>query len=212
MNYMTTSSPTSLLPPQAQEVLAFWFLPAGSPDYGAPRREWFRKNEQFDKIIHDRFEILIDQAIAGGLRDWDRAGARGKLARILLLDQFTRNAWRGTPRAFAGDALALAAAEDVLDQMRGDGAQAEDALLPVERAFLYMPFEHAEDSTAQARAVALFERLAAAHAGFDSMLDFARRHQEVIARFGRFPHRNAILGRPSTPQELEFLARPGGRF
>lgn len=212
MNDMTTSARRPAVPPQAHDVLAFWFLPADSQGYGAARREWFRKDAQFDNLISERFGALIEQAVAGGLRDWDLAGARGTLARILLLDQFTRNAWRDTPRSFAGDALALAAVRDLLEPGTGDGPQAAAQLLPVERAFLYMPFEHAEDSAAQARAVSLFEQLAAAHAGFDSMLDFARRHQEVIARFGRFPHRNAILGRPSTPQELEFLTQPGARF
>jgi uncharacterized protein (DUF924 family) len=201
------------VPPQAEAVLAFWFLPAGSPGHGAPRRGWLRTDEQLDAQVRERFEALIGQAVAGGLRDWDLAGARGTLARILLLDQFTRNAWRNTPRAFAGDALALEAARHLLDDgPGGDIPACGFSLLPLERAFLYMPFEHAEDPTSQGRAVLLFEQLAAEHAGVDSMLDFARRHQAVIARFGRFPHRNAILGRASTPQELEFLSQAGARF
>ncbi|QKY06650.1 DUF924 family protein [Janthinobacterium lividum] len=190
---------------QAQEVLDFWFLPPDNPDYGQSRMEWFRKDDGFDAQIRDRFGALIDAAIEGGLREWDTA-PHGALARLIVLDQFTRNVYRGTPRAFAGDARALALAlyltEQGLDQQ----------LPPMLRAFAYLPFEHAEDLAMQARAVELFQLLSQAQPGFDGMLDYAERHQEVIARFGRFPHRNAILGRASTPQELEFLRQPGSSF
>lgn len=185
----------------AAAVLDFWFAP---PD-GA-RAEWFRKDAAFDARILARFGALIEAAVAGGLGDWDAAGAPGALARILLLDQFTRNVWRDTPGAFSGDALALRAALALVD------SGADLTLPPWRRAFVYLPFEHAEDAAQQRRAVALFERLAAAAPGFEGMLDFARRHRDVIARFGRFPHRNAILGRASTPAELDFLAQPGSRF
>jgi len=140
------------------------------------------------------------------LREWDAEGAQGTLARILVLDQFTRNAWRNTPQSFAGDALALTAARQLVDS----GAHA--ALPPLQRAFVYMPFEHAEDAFMQERAVELFTVLAAEHPGFDEMLDYAHRHRGVIARFGRFPHRNEILGRASTQEEIEFLRQPGSRF
>jgi len=189
-----------------EDVLDFWFGVPGSPDAGKPRRAWFVKKDDFDATIRTRFGATIEQALAGGLRDWDAAGPQGTLARILVLDQFTRNAYRNTPQSFAGDALALAAARALVD------TGADRALAPLQRAFVYMPFEHAEDATMQARAVELFGMLAAEHPGFDDMLDYAHRHRDVIARFGRFPHRNGILGRASTPDEVEFLRQPGSRF
>ncbi len=189
-----------------QDILDFWFGAPGSPDAGQPRRAWFVKKDAFDATIRERFGAAIDAALAGGLREWDEAGPQGVLARLLVLDQFTRNAWRNTPRSFAGDALALAAARALVD------SGADRALAPWERAFAYMPFEHAEDAYMQERAVELFSALAAEHPGFDEMLDYAHRHRGVIARFGRFPHRNAILGRASTPEEADFLKQPGSRF
>ena len=189
-----------------QDVLDFWFGAPGSPEAGKPRREWFVKKDEFDAVIRDRFGPVIDQALAGGLREWDAEGAQGTLARILVLDQFTRNAHRNTPLSFAGDALALAAARALVD------SGADRALAPLQRAFAYMPFEHAEDAYMQECAVELFGVLAAEHPGFDEMLDYAHRHRGVIARFGRFPHRNEILGRASTPEEVEFLRQPGSRF
>ena len=190
---------------QAQDVLDFWFLPPDNPDYGQARVEWFRKDDGVDAQIRARFGALIDAAIDGGLRDWD-ATPHGALARLIVLDQFTRNVYRGTPRAFAGDAQALALAVALTQA-------AQDQLLPpMLRAFAYLPFEHAEDLAMQARAVELFQLLSQAQPGFEGMLDYAERHQEVIARFGRFPHRNAILGRASTPQEVEFLRQPGSSF
>ena len=190
---------------QAQAVLDFWFLAPDNPGHGQSRAEWFRKDDAFDAQIRERFGALIDTAIDGGLRDW-AAPPRGALALILVLDQFTRNVYRDTPRAFAGDAqaleLAIALTQDGQDQQ----------LEPTLRAFVYMPFEHAEDLAMQSRAVELFQLLTQSREGFESMLDYAQRHQEVIARFGRFPHRNAILGRDSTPEELAFLQQPGSRF
>ena len=190
---------------QAQDVLDFWFLPPDNRDYGQARGEWFRKDDAFDAHIRARFGTLIDAAIEGGLRAWE-ATPHGALARLIVLDQFTRNVYRGTPRAFAGDAQALALAVALTQA-------GQDRLLPpMLRAFAYLPFEHAEDLAMQARAVELFQLLSQAQPGFDGMLDYAERHQEVIARFGRFPHRNAMLGRPSTPEEVEFLRQPGSSF
>jgi len=183
---------------QPNDVLAFWF--------DQPPVNWFRKNAAFDAVIRERFGATIDAALAGGLRDWDAQGAAGTLARILVLDQFTRNAWRDTPTAFAGDALALAAARQLVDS----GAYLE--LTPQQRSFSYMPFEHAEDAAMQARAISLFMQLTEEHPAFADSLDYARRHSDVIARFGRFPHRNAILGRTSTPDEATFLTQPGSGF
>jgi uncharacterized protein (DUF924 family) len=190
----------------SQEVLDFWFGAPGSDSAGQPRREWFIKNEAFDEQIRQRFGTAIAQALAGGLREWDEEGPQGVLARILVLDQFTRNAYRNTPQSFAGDTLALAAARQLAD------SGGHSTLPPWQRSFAYMPFEHAEDAFMQERAVALFSRLAAEHPGFDDTLDYAHRHRGVIARFGRFPHRNEILGRASTPEEIDFLRQPGSRF
>jgi uncharacterized protein (DUF924 family) len=189
-----------------QEVLDFWFGAPGSEAAGKPRREWFVKSEAFDATVRERFGATIAAAVAGGLREWDETGPQGVLARILVLDQLARNAFRGKPQSFAGDALALAAARGLVD------AGADQELAPLQRAFVYMVFEHAEDAGMQARAVELFTVLAAEHPGFDDMLDYAHRHRDVIARFGRFPHRNAILGRASTPEESAFLQQPGSRF
>lgn len=192
---------------KAQDVLDFWFLPRDAAGYGQARPEWFRKDPAFDAQIRERFGAAIAQAIAGGLREWDiDHGAQGTLARILVLDQFTRNAHRDTPGAFAGDTLALAAAQQLVD------SGADRTLEPQQRAFAYMPFEHAEDARMQQCAVDLFTQLAGEHQGFAEMLDYAHRHRGVIARFGRFPHRNPILGRASTPDELQYLSQPGAGF
>lgn len=190
----------------AQDILDFWFLPPGSEGYGAPRNIWFQSDPAFDSLIRERCGPLVKQAMEGGLREWDELGPRGALARIVLLDQFTRNAFRGTADSFAGDTLALAAAKRLLE------AGADGELLPVQRWFAYLPFEHAEDMPMQEQSVALFSALAAANPGFGGALDYARRHRAVIARFGRFPGRNAGLGRVSTPEEVTYLAQGGSGF
>lgn len=189
----------------AREVLAFWFGEPGAPSHGKARAEWFRKDEAFDAEIRRRFGPLIEQALGDELRAWDER-AESALARIVVLDQFTRNAFRDTRRAFAGDALALAAARALV-------ATGRDAtLLPVQRTFVYLPFEHAEDLATQDESVRLFAQLQAAHPDLAGLLEYARRHHAVIARFGRFPHRNAALGRRSTAAEIAFLEEPGSRF
>jgi uncharacterized protein (DUF924 family) len=191
---------------KARDVLDFWFGAPGSDSYGKQRKEWFLKDEDFDRAIRERFGDTIAQAVAGGLRDWDAEGPEGLLARIIVLDQFTRNARRGTPGAFEGDLLALAGARKLVE------AGADRELLPVQRQFAYLPFEHAEDARSQEQAVELFTALVREHEGMALALDYAHRHRGVIARFGRFPHRNAILGRASTPEEAEYLAQPGSGF
>ena len=200
---MTVSPAPGALP--WQDVLDFWFLPAGTAGHLTARQAWFRKDPAFDDEIRTRFEPLIRRAIAGELQDWETE-PRGALARIILLDQFTRNIWRDTPQAFSGDAAALAAAQ------RAVKAGQDQAVSPVERAFFYLPFEHAEDLAWQDRSVALFTALAAEDADSASVLDYAHRHHDVIARFGRFPHRNRILGRPNTSEEAVYLAQPGAGF
>lgn len=189
----------------AQQVLDFWFGSADAPDHGRARAAWFRKDAIFDRRIVEQFGSLIETALAGELAHWQR-DAGSALAQIVVLDQFTRNAFRDQPRAFAGDAAALAAAR----AMRAAGQDA--GLLPVQRAFVYLPFEHAEDIAAQEQSVRLFAELAAAAPELASMLDYAQRHHAVIARFGRFPHRNAQLGRASSADELAFLQQPGSSF
>ena len=184
-------------------VLDFWFGQPGNAEYGRSRSEWFRKLPAFDAEIRSRFAAAVETALAGGFADWTTP--RAMLARVLLLDQFTRNSFRGTPRAFAGDALALATVADAIS--RGD----DQPLIPVERWFIYLPYAHAEDPAAQERSLALFTRLRE-ETGLAEPLPWAERHAAVIRLFGRFPHRNAVLGRESTPEEIAFLAAPGSRF
>jgi len=186
--------------PLAAAVLAFWF----GPPPRAPREVWFRKDPAFDQTIRDRFGATVVAALEGAFEPWS-SSPHGALARILLLDQFTRNVFRATRAAFSGDRLALAIATAVVD------AGGDRALDHHERWFLYLPFEHSEDAAMQTRSLALFGALAA-ETGDPAPLAWAQKHAEVIRRFGRYPHRNALLGRPSTPAELAFLEQPGSRF
>jgi len=189
----------------AQAVLDFWFGAEVSSEEGTLRNEWFRKDPAFDASIARRFAALVESALSGHLVDWQERPASA-LARIVLLDQFTRNVFRDTPRAFAGDEIALAAARAMVS------ARQDDALTWVQRGFAYLPYEHAEDLAAQDEGVRLFTQLAAAAPQAADMLTYAQRHRAVIARFGRFPHRNAVLGRPSAAEETAFLREPGSRF
>jgi uncharacterized protein (DUF924 family) len=186
-------------------VLDFWFGAEGSAEFGSERKIWFKKDPAFDAEVATRFGPAIEQALRGELDAWATT-AHGALARILLLDQFTRNAFRGDRRSFAGDAQALAGASAMV------GARLDEALPPFMRAFAYMPFEHAEGMAMQDEAVRLFTRLQSAAPELAHMLDYAKRHREVIERFGRFPGRNAALGRQSTAEELAYLAAPGSGF
>ena len=191
----------------AADVLDFWFLPSGDPGHDRFRAEWFRKDAAFDDTIRARFGDAVESALASGFADWE-ASADGALALILLLDQFTRNLFRDTARAFAGDARALAVAHGMVASGR------DKNLPPIRRWFVFMPFEHSESLLDQERSVALFAglRREAQHPAFESAYDYAVRHREIIERFGRFPHRNAALGRASTPEEIAFLAQPGSGF
>jgi uncharacterized protein (DUF924 family) len=186
-------------------VLDFWFLPADHAGHGAYRPEWFRKDDAFDAAIRERFGAAVEAALSGTPGE---ESDETLLARILLLDQFTRNIYRNTPRAFAGDAQGLQIAESLVATGR------DKNLTPWQRWFAYLPFEHSETLLDQERSVALFAALRREmqHEAFDSAHDYALRHREVIARFGRFPHRNAILGRESTAEEIEFLKQPGSSF
>jgi len=191
--------------PAWQAVLDFWFLPAGSPGYGSTRAEWFRKDTAFDHDIRNRFGDRIEAALAEQEPDLT-SNPPATLARILLLDQFTRNAFRDTPRAFVGDALAVVAAQALVAS--GEHLR----MAPIQRWFAYMPFEHAEDRALQQQSVALFTALREQGEQFAGALDYAIRHRDVVQRFGRFPHRNAVLGRVSTPEEEDFLRLPRSRF
>ncbi|MFE1574315.1 DUF924 family protein [Comamonas odontotermitis] len=201
-------------PTGADDVLQFW-LGTARPDNAQAlqqRQQWFTKSDAFDAEMRQRFGAAVQAALDGQLDGW-ATEPWGRLALILLLDQFTRNIHRGTPQAFAGDRRALELALGAIES-------GEDLHLPeVLRIFVYLPLEHAEDPAMQRRSVLAFAALAKA-AGVDTdlvqflqgTLDYAWRHQEVIARFGRFPHRNAVLGRTSTPDELFYLSQPGAGF
>lgn len=186
----------------ATEVIHFWF---GSPPGEAPREAWFKKSDTFDAEIRARFGPQVEQALAGGLREWD-VTPQGALARILLLDQFTRNIFRNTPKSFAGDPQALAAAQHLV--ARGD----DRWLSGVMRWFAYLPFEHSEDLAVQAHSLRLYARLSADHPKLADAEVWAKKHEVIVARFGRYPHRNAILGRESTAEEVAFLKEPGSAF
>ncbi|MFC7515598.1 DUF924 family protein [Herbaspirillum sp. GCM10030257] len=193
-------------------ILDFWFGSEADDKAVADGQAklWWSKNAAVDLAMRERFATLTDKAASHALDDWADTSA-GLLALILLTDQFPRNMYRETPRSFAFDALALAWCKQGL----GDGLYA--TLRPIEQVFFFLPLEHSESLDDQDHAVELFAELLAkappphrdTFAGFH---DFALRHREVIRRFGRFPHRNDILGRTSTPEELAFLQEKGSRF
>lgn len=175
------------------EVLNFWFqelTPA----------EWFKKDTALDERIKEKFSDVLQKIVAGECATW-RSDARGILAQVIVLDQFSRNIFRDSPKAFAQDALALAMAQDAvrlgLDKELGTQ----------ERAFLYMPYMHSESVSVHEEAMVLF-----ALPGLENNLDFEIKHKVIIDRFGRYPHRNEILGRVSTPEEIEFLKQPNSSF
>ncbi|BBU04164.1 MULTISPECIES: DUF924 family protein [Aeromonas] len=196
-----------------QPLLDLWFGDDADDATRAKRQAslWWGKNHETDLLLAQRFGALAAAAANGELADWADV-PQGRLALILLLDQLPRNIHRGTPAAFAQDPLT----RDIC--LKGLSIGADNALSPLERVFFYLPLEHAESCEQQARSVALFEALAAeqastpAQATFAGFADFARRHQVIIERFGRFPHRNDILGRISTPEEVAFLQQPGSGF
>jgi len=186
------------------EILEFWFGASSSPELGRNRKQWFEKSDAFDALIRERFLATHEAATAGRLDGWAERPLAA-LALVVTLDQFPRNMFRGTPRAFASDTQALAVARGIVS--RGFDA----AYFPVQRWFAYLPFEHTEDLGAQTESLALVDRLRDDPTSAGT-LGYAMRHYAVIERFGRFPHRNAILGRTSTPEELAFLATPGSSF
>lgn len=190
-----------------ESILKFWF---GDPDdanseYGQQRKVWFRKDPTFDQSIRDRFSSVYQDAAQGQLQHW-QSEPHSCLALILLLDQFPRNMFRGTAQAFATDDQALATAQFAIAH------HYDQCLHPVERIFVYLPLEHSENIEHQTEVVQLFQQLAATEPELESTLDYAIRHRDVIAQFGRFPHRNTILGRATTPEEAKFLQQSGSSF
>ncbi len=183
---------------RANEILDYWFCPPGSPGHGERRDIWFYGGPAIDAEIRDGFLGHYERGVAGEL-DKLRDGMRGCLAMIILFDQFPRNMFRGTPRAFATDPRARELAEHAIAQGFDRGRP------PIELTFFYLPFEHSEDLDDQRRSVALRGAMPE-HDGKERSIEHAVRHMEVLERFGRFPHRNAVLGRESTAEELSFLA------
>ena len=175
------------------EVLAFWFKEL-RPD------QWFKRDEALDEIVRSRFGALYERLATNLAPDW-RETAEGCLAAVIVLDQFPRQLFRDDARAFATDEAALAIASLAIER------SFDQALSPVQRKILYMPFQHSEDADVQARSVALFATI-----DDPDTLTYARRHKEIIDRFGRFPHRNAVLSRDSTEEELAFLKEPNSVF
>ncbi|ENU93302.1 hypothetical protein F971_01350 [Acinetobacter vivianii] len=178
---------------QAQDILNFWF----DPDH---RPLWFAKSDDFDAKIRESFQEIHHQAAQAELWSW-RKTPEGRLAEIIVLDQFSRNLYRDQAQAFAYDSLALALSQEAIS------LQLDAQLSPDQRSFLYMPFMHSESKHIHEFALKLFQRL-----GNEINLNFEKKHKVIIDRFGRYPHRNKILGRDSTPEELEFLTQPNSSF
>lgn len=179
--------------PHPTAILEFWFDPAHQPF-------WFAKSDDFDKKIRTEFGSLIDKAGTGELWDW-RADSYGRLAEILVLDQFSRNVHRGTPCAFKYDGVALVLAQEAI-------AKVEFADLPTDfQKFTAMPFMHSESLSVHKMAVEIFKKI-----GDATTLDFEYQHKAIIEKFGRYPHRNSVLGRVSTQAELDFLKQPNSSF
>ncbi|WP_288903316.1 DUF924 family protein [uncultured Sneathiella sp.] len=183
-----------------QEILDFWFLPENHANYGKPRKVWFQKDADFDAEIRSRFLDDFENAEAGRYLDWAES-ARGSLALIILFDQFTRNMFRESPRAFAADGKAREIARHMLS--RGF----YDELNTTQKQFAALPFEHSEDMEDQKLSLRLFKQL-----GSDELVDYAERHYDIIEKFGRFPHRNKQLNRQSTKEEEAFLKKPNSSF
>ncbi len=175
------------------DILTFWFNDIDSS-------KWWVKDSDFDQLIFDKFSGIHAQANHCELYEW-RNTAKGRLAEIIILDQFSRNMYRDTPQSFASDSLALALSQEAI------AVNADGELSEIERSFLYMPFMHSESKRIHEVAVQLYK-----NNGIQSNFDFEIKHKEIIDQFGRYPHRNAILGRQSTDEEIEFLKQPGSTF
>lgn len=204
----------STLDPRLAQVLEYWLGAEMPTDASALSRQalWFQPSEDIDEEIRRRFGNLLLETLAGKLND-EAQMPLGWLAQIIVLDQFTRNAYRGTAKAFAGDAQALQLVRHGINQC----FDIHEDIPSVARIFIYLPLEHAEDLVLQAQSVVAFEQLAQeatpqTQQFFTAALDYAIRHQQVIERFGRFPHRNVLLGRASTHEEQQYLSQPCAGF
>lgn len=200
------------LPDAAVSVLSTWFGPMDSPAYPAAKGDlWFGKSPEVDADLRTRFGATLAQARAGALNEWEST-PRGTLALILVLDQFSRNIHRDHAEMYAGDAMAV----DL--SLKGIEEGTDRKLLPRERVFFYMPLMHAESVALQRMCVRVFERLheetagTPIHSGIGNNVEFAIKHRDIVERFGRFPHRNTILGRESSAEERAFLETPGSSF
>jgi uncharacterized protein (DUF924 family) len=198
---------------ESEQVLDFWFGSCGADGSLDPAKQkmWFGDGRKYDAEIRDRFGALHERASRGLLENEWAATPRGSIALIVVLDQFSRHIHRDTPAAFAQDPAAQRLVLSATD------LDTDRQLIPAQRAFFYLPLEHAEDIELQRLGVRCFDGLARTVAPawrkeYDSFHDYAQRHRDIIARFGRFPHRNKILGRPSTPEEIKFLKQPGSSF
>jgi uncharacterized protein (DUF924 family) len=201
----STDADYAALDPRARDVLDCWFGTPGSDEYGKDQKRWFKRSDAFDTMLRERFGALIEAALALELDAW-RTTPLGALALVIVLDQFTRNCRRKTAHMYDGDAQALGIARRMIEE-------GSDVLLPTvyHRAFAYIPFEHDETIEGQREGVRLYTQLEAL--GLDpSYARSAVRHAQVIERFGRFPHRNALLGRESSDEEIAFLREPGSSF
>lgn len=195
---------TSAIPARAQAVLDFWFGAPGTPQHGTSRMIWFKKDDAFDAEIRNRFTADYEAARDGTYDDW-ADHAHGGLALLILLDQFPRNMFRNDPRSFATDEKALQVAQAMV-------ARSDDKdLTKEEQFFVYLPYEHSEDLEMQKRCLELTAAMPQGTAE-SSPYHWAKQHYDVIAKFGRFPHRNKILGRENTPEEEAYLAEPGAGF
>jgi uncharacterized protein (DUF924 family) len=191
------------------DLLHLWFGKPGTSPL-ANSKQWFMKDDAFDQLLRDQFASTLEAAVRGELDGW-KSTPRGRLALIILFDQLSRNMFRGNARSFAQDGLARALVLEALES--GEDRK----LIHVERYFLLMPLMHAEDVAMQRRCVTEFEHLVAESADdtkglLTAALDYAQRHAAIVERFGRFPHRNVVLGRESTAEEKEFLQQPGSSF
>jgi uncharacterized protein (DUF924 family) len=196
----------------AEQVLDFWFGACGADGSLDPAKQkmWFGDGRKYDAEIREKFGALHERASRGELEEWAET-PRGRMALVILFDQMSRHIHRDTPRAFAQDPAAQKLALD------GINRNVDRELIPAQRAFFYIPFEHAEDIELQRLGVRCFDGLARTAAAqvkkdYESFCDYCQRHRDIIERFGRFPHRNAILGRVSTPEETKFLKQPGSAF
>jgi len=196
----------------AEDLLEFWFADAGSDADAIARRNevWFKRDAAFDRQCTEKFGALLEAAADGALEHW-KESPRGRLAFIVLLDQLSRNIHRGSAAAFRADDRALSAC------LEGIEAGHDRALSPIERTFFYLPMEHAEDRSTQEQSVKHFEALAdeapeSLRKQLEANVEYARQHRDVVERFGRFPHRNAVLGRTPTAEEEAYLAGDAPRF